>query len=61
MRDELVDLLERAGVEQQVDALARRQLAGLVLAAQALLAAAQLGEALEVGETLGRSHRSDAS
>jgi hypothetical protein len=31
VRDELVDLLEGAGIEQQVDALARRQLALLVL------------------------------
>ena len=42
------------GVEQQVDALARGELAGLVLAAQAVLAAAQLGEPLELGETIGR-------
>ena len=34
VRDQLVDLLERARVEQQLHALARRQLAGLVLAAQ---------------------------
>ena len=52
MRDELVDLLEGAGIEQQVDALARRQLAGLVLPAEALLAAAELGAALEVLEVL---------
>ena len=29
--DELVDLLEGAGIEEQLDALARGQLAGLVL------------------------------
>ena len=56
VRDELVDLLERAGIEQEVDALARGQLAGLVLAAQALLAAAQLGAALELGETSSADH-----
>ena len=50
MRDELVDLLERAGIEQQVDALARRELAGVVLPLQPLLAAAQLGAPLEVLE-----------
>jgi len=54
MRDELVELLERPGVEEQVDALARRELAGLVLASQTVRAAAQLGEALEVSKTLGR-------
>ena len=46
--DELVDLLEGAGVEQQLDALARGQLAGVALPAQPLLAAAQLGPALKV-------------
>ena len=39
---------KRAGVEQQVDALARGQLAGLVLLLDALLAAAELGAAFEV-------------
>ena len=39
---ELVELVEGAGVEQQLDALARGQLAGLVLLADALLAAAEL-------------------
>ena len=43
---------KRAGIEQQIDALARRQLAGVVLAAEALLAAAQLGAALELREML---------
>ena len=52
MGDELVDLLEGAGVEQQIDALARRQLAGVVLAAQAVLSAAELGPALQVLESL---------
>ena len=50
VRDELVDLLEGAGIEQQLDALARRQLAGVVMALQALFAAAQLGAAFEIGE-----------
>ena len=35
--DELVDLLERARVEQQLDALARGQLAGGVLAVEPIL------------------------
>ncbi len=41
--DEHVELLERALVEQQLDALARGQLAALVLGGDALLAAAELG------------------
>ena len=52
VRDELVDLFEGAGVEQQVDALARRQLAGVALAAETVLAAAQLGAPLEVGQVI---------
>ena len=48
MRDELVDFLEGAGVEQELDALARRQLARGVLAAEALLAATELCTLLEV-------------
>jgi hypothetical protein len=43
VRDELVDLLERPGIEEQVDPLAGGELAGLVLAAEPILAAAQLG------------------
>jgi hypothetical protein len=40
---ELVDLDERAGVEQELEPLARGLLAGLVLAANALGAAGELG------------------
>jgi hypothetical protein len=39
--DEHVEFLERAGIEQHVDALARRQLALAVLRLDAALAAAQ--------------------
>ena len=39
MRDELVGLLERPGIEEEIDALARGQLAGLVLPANPLFAA----------------------
>ena len=46
--DELVDFLERAGIEQQVDALARGQLARLALAAQPFFTAAQLGAPIEI-------------
>ena len=50
--DELVELLERAGIEQQLDPLARGQLAGGVLRVEPLLAAAELGAPLEVREDL---------
>ncbi len=50
VRDELVDFLERAGVEQQIDALARGQLAGGVLLVEPVLPAAELRAALQVGE-----------
>ena len=48
--DELVDFFERAGVEQELDALARGELAGGVLLVKTRLAAAQLGAAFEVRE-----------
>ena len=48
MGDELVELLERAGIEQQLDPLARRQLAGGVLAIEPRLAAAELRAPFEV-------------
>ena len=53
--DELVELFERARIEQQIDPLASGQLAGLVLAAQPLRAAALLGAAFEFGERRGQS------
>src|SRR6185503_8849811 len=62
MGDELVDLGERAGVEEHVDPLARRELSGLVLLVDPgfsaarfgfLVAALQLLELLIVG---GRRH-----
>ena len=52
VRDELVDLLEGPGIEQQIDALARGQLAGFVLPAEAILAAAQFRAALQLFEML---------
>ena len=55
--DQLVELLERAGIEQQLDPLAGGQLAGFVLAREALGAAAQLGAPLEVGEDVFGFHR----
>ena len=53
--DELVDLLEGAGIEQQVDALARGEPAAVVLPLQPLLAAAQLGAAVQVLEARAAS------
>ena len=50
MCDELVDLFEGVRVEQQVDALARGQLAGRALALEALFAAAELSPPLELVE-----------
>ena len=44
MRDQLVGLFESAVVEQELDTLARRHFAFLVLALAALLASARLGE-----------------
>ena len=46
--DELVDFFEGAGVEQQLDALARGQLAGRALPLEALFAAAELGPPFEL-------------
>ena len=60
MDDELVELLERAGIEEQRDPLARRQLPLGVLALDALLAAAQLAlafAALQLFELRLATHR----
>jgi len=59
MRDELVDFLERARVEEQFQPLAGHEFADLVLPAQALLAAAELGAPLAVaqrGKGIDRAH-----
>ena len=55
--DELVELFERAGIEQQLDPLARGQLAGGVLALEPIGAAAELGASLEIGEDVFWLHR----
>ena len=52
MGDERVDLVEGAGIEQQRDALARGELAGLVLTAKPILAAAELGATEQLAEAL---------
>ena len=59
--DELVDFFEGAGVEQQLDALARGQLAGRALALEALFAASQLGPPLELVEPALRIHYTRAA
>jgi hypothetical protein len=50
VRDELVDLFEGAGIEQEVDALARRQLAGFALATKTFFSAAELRAPVQIGE-----------
>jgi len=52
VRDEFVDFLERAAIEQQVDPLTGGQLAGRVLPLDASLAAAELRAAFQIGESL---------
>jgi len=54
VRDEFVDLLEGAGVEEQIDPLARRELAGGVLPVQPRLSAAERRAALQVVECVER-------
>ena len=54
MRDQLVDFLEGAGIEQQVDSFAGGQLAGRVLPVDASLAAPELRAALQIGKSLFR-------
>jgi hypothetical protein len=54
VRDELVEFLERTGIEQEVDPLAGRELARVVLPAQPLVAASELRAALEIGEDVVR-------
>jgi hypothetical protein len=50
--DEFVDFLECAGVEEQVDPLARRQLAGGVLLVEPILSPAENGAALAIRENV---------
>ena len=54
--DELVDLLERARIEQQIDSLAGGELAGGVLALQAVGASAQRCAPLQIIERLAWIH-----
>jgi hypothetical protein len=54
-----IELDEGAGVEEQVDALARRELAGLVLLRDALGAAPIEGAAVQVTRAWARRNRRD--
>src|SRR5262249_15500011 len=54
--DELVDFLERAGIEEQVHPLAGGQLTARALLAKTLFSAAELGPAIEVGQYVLRVH-----
>ena len=54
MTDEFVELFKRAFVEEQVDALARRQLAGLVFALAALGTASGFGFRVQAAQFRGR-------
>jgi hypothetical protein len=54
VRDEFVELFERAGIEQQIDPFAGGQLSGVVLPAEALVAAAELRAPFEVREDVVR-------
>ena len=60
MRDQLVDFFEGARIEEQLDPLARRQLAGRAVAIQPILTAAEFGPLLELAQEFFRFHR-DAS
>ena len=56
MRDELVGLVERPRIEEQIDPLTRGELASLVLLLQPRLSAAELGAALEFLQVLNSVH-----
>ncbi len=57
MRDKLVELLEGSRIEQQADPFAGRELAGLVLAAKPLVAAAKFRPPLEIFEMFQNVHQ----
>ena len=58
--DELVDLLEGAPIEQQLDPLARGELSLLVLPVDPFLTAAQLGLGVQRGELVPRRQTGEA-
>ena len=50
MGHQLVELLERAGIEEELDPLARGELPGFMLALLAVFAPAELRPVFEIGE-----------
>jgi hypothetical protein len=60
MRDELVDFLESAVIEQKADALPGSEFPGVVLAAQAIGASAAFSASLEVDEAIASGHEGTA-
>ena len=56
MGDELVDLLKGARIEEHVDPLARRELAGFVLASKAVVAPPEFRAPFEIFEMFDRIH-----
>ena len=60
VHDERVDLLERVGVTQEREALACRELAGLVLALDPVGPPALLGGRLHLGQAIVRVDQSDS-
>ncbi len=57
VNNELVRLVKRAGIEEQIDPLAGGELAGRMLPVQSLAAAAQLGPPLQLTKGLEGIHR----
>ena len=56
MRHQLVDLVKRAGIEEELDPLSGGQLPGIVLALAAGFASTELGAALVVRQNLAFVH-----
>jgi hypothetical protein len=54
VRDQLVEFFEGPRIEEQVDALARRQLAGVLLPTETVLTAAEFSQPLEFGQPISR-------
>jgi hypothetical protein len=61
MRDQLVDFLEADGIEEEVDALPSRQLAGGMLFLEPVLAAAQFSATFEILEVFDCVHHTLAA
>jgi hypothetical protein len=57
MRDQSIDFFERAGIVEQLDPLAGGQLAGGMLALEAIGTAAKFSAPIEVSENVFGLHR----